>query len=539
MTPRPETELRDRPPPDTRKAVRGTPAPRVGFVLGLLGILVAASSLLPLGYVVVSSAQLGPADAWDFLFRPRVGLLLANTVRLLVGGVLLATVLGVGCAWLTVRTDLPARGLWHGLLAAPLAVPAFVNGYGWVSATSAVQSYGGAVLVVSLSYYPLVYLPTVAALHRLDPAHEEMAAALGHGRRSSFFRVVLPMISPAVLGGALLVGLHLLSEYGALQILNYPTLTTGIFEQYRATFNGPAATLLAAVLVVFCLLLLAAEFWARGRRRLSRVGSGVSGRASALPLGRAKPFCTAALIGFVVLTLGVPLVSLTRWLVRGTSTSFPAGDLWAATLSTAGLAALGGLLATIAALPVAWLAVRHRGWLATAVERSVYPANALPGIVVALALVTISINTVPVLYQSLALLLFGYAILSLPRAVVSVRASLELAPPVLDDVARSLGCTRATAARRVTLPLIVPGLGASLALVSLAISTELTATLLLAPIGVSTLATEFWARASSVAYGAAAPYALLLIVLSIPATWLLARATTGAKRSNITLEGLR
>ena len=122
--------------------------------------------------------------------------------------------------------------------------------------------------------------------------------------------------------------------------------------------------------------------------------------------------------------------------------------------------------------------------------------------------------------------------------MVSVRSSLELAPPVLDDVARSLGCTRAGAARRVTLPLIAPGLGASLALVSLAVSTELTATLLLAPLGVSTLATEFWARASSVAYGAAAPYALLLIVLSIPATWLLARATTGSARSQVAVGGL-
>ena len=129
------------------------------------------------------------------------------------------------------------------------------------------------------------------------------------------------------------------------------------------------------------------------------------------------------------------------------------------------------------------------GPLATAVERSVYPANALPGIVVALALVTVSINSVPLLYQTLPLLLLGYSILFLPRAVVSVRATLELAPPVLDDVARSLGCTDLGAVRRVTMPLVLPGLGASLALVSLAVSTELTATLLLAPIGTSTLAT--------------------------------------------------
>ena len=126
--------------------------------------------------------------------------------------------------------------------------------------------------------------------------------------------------------------------------------------------------------------------------------------------------------------------------------------------------------------------------------------------------------------------MLGYVILFLPRALVSVRSTLELAPPVLEDVARSLGCTGPRAAARVTFPLILPGLGAAVALVSLAVSTELTATLLLSPIGTSTLSTEFWSQASSVAYGAAAPYALALIVLSIPATWLLSRVTVGALR---------
>ena len=168
----------------------------------MLGVLVAATSLLPLAYVVVSSAQLPPGEAADFLFRPRVGELIWNTVRLLVGGVALSVFIGVACAWLVVRTDLPGGNLWHGVLAAPLAVPAFVNGYGWISTTHAVQSYAGAVLVVSLSYYPLVYLPTVAALRRLDSGLEDVAAALGHRPLATFVRVVLPTISPAVLGGS-------------------------------------------------------------------------------------------------------------------------------------------------------------------------------------------------------------------------------------------------------------------------------------------------------------------------------------------------
>lgn len=497
---------------------------RPPVVLALLGLLVAGTSLLPLGFVVVSTAELGPAEAWDLLTRPRFDDLLWNTTWLLVGGVAVSTLLGVGCAWLVVRTDLPAAGWWHGVLCAPLAVPAFVNGYGWVSTTHAVQSLWGAVLVVSLSYYPLVYLPTVAALSRLDSSVEDVAASLGTGAWSSFLRVVLPSISPAVLGGALLVGLHLLGEYGALQLLNYPTLTTGILDQYRVAFNGPAATMLALVLVAFCLVLLGLEALARGRRRHARVGSGVARTATRHGLGRATPAWVGALLGFALLSLGVPVLSLVRWLARGNSSSMPGGALGAAFTTTLGLAVAGGLLATVAALPVAWLAVRHRGPLPTVIERAVYPANALPGIVVALALVTISIRAVPAVYQTLPLLVVGYVILFLPRATVGVRSTLELAPPVLEDVATSLGCSRAGAARRVTLPLVLPGLAASVALVSLAVGTELTATLLLAPIGTSTLATEFWSRASAVEYGAAAPFALALIGLSIPATWLLGRA---------------
>jgi iron(III) transport system permease protein len=111
----------------------------------------------------------------------------------------------------------------------------------------------------------------------------------------------------------------------------------------------------------------------------------------------------------------------------------------------------------------------------------------------------------------------------LPRAVVNVRAALEQAPVVLDDVAHSLGVGQVATVRRVTLPIIAPGIGAGAALVFLAVSTELTATLMLAPIDTNTLATRFWAESSSVAFGAAAPYAILLVLISIPAAILLGR----------------
>lgn len=491
----------------------------------------AVLTLVPLAYVASYVVVIGPVDLWQLLARPRIAELLRNTITLAVACMAATAALGVALAVAVERTDLPGRRLWHGLLVAPLAVPAFVNGYAWVSLDRGIQGFGGAFAVVTLSYYPLVYLPVVAMLRRLDPALEETAFSLGHSRARTFRTVVLPQLRPALLGGALLVGLHLLAEFGALSLLRFPTFTTAIYDQYGSTFNGAAATAMAGVLVLLCLVLLLADLRLRGDRRYARVGRGAARTAVPLALGPWRLPVLATVGAVVVLALGVPAFSLLRWLVAGTSTEFPVAELTAALAATLVLALAGAVVTTLAAIPVVWLAVRHRGWASTVIERSTYVANALPGIVVGLALVVASLRLVPVVYQTAGLLVAAYAILFLPRAVVTVRAGLEQAPVVLDDVSHSLGLGTLATARRVTLPLIAPSLGAGAALVFLAISTELTATLMLSPIGTSTLATEFWSASSELRYGAAAPYALLLVLVSIPATVLLMRTDSPAART--------
>lgn len=487
----------------------------------LLGLAVVALTVLPLGYIVVAVTTMGLGDLSALVWRPRVGELLGNTLLLLIGAVTISVILGVAGALAVVRTDLGARAWWHAVLAAPLAVPAFVNSYGWVSLTSSVQSAAGAILVVSLSYYPLVYLPVVAALSRLDAAPEEVARSLGMTRAEAFRRAALPRLAPAVLGGALLVGLHVLAEFGALQLLAFPTFTTAIYGQYRSAFSSDAGTALAGVLVSLCILLLLLELLARGRRRTDRVGRSDARTAEPIVLGWRRWPTMAGLLTLAGFALGVPLYALGRWLVVGSSTAFPLADLAAALGSTLGLAGAGAAVTVILSLPLAWLAVRRRGVVTTVLERTSYVANALPGIVVALALITVSIRVVPPLYQTVPVLLAAYAILFLPRALVSIRSSLEQAPPVLEDVARSLGLSPAATARRITLRLVAPGIAAGAAMVFLAISTELTATLLLSPIGTNTLATQFWSHSAAVQYGAAAPYALLLVLAAVPATVML------------------
>jgi iron(III) transport system permease protein len=125
------------------------------------------------------------------------------------------------------------------------------------------------------------------------------------------------------------------------------------------------------------------------------------------------------------------------------------------------------------------------------------------------------------LYQSAALLVVAYAILFMPLALVSVRAALTQAQPRLEETARSLGLNWTATARRVLLPLAGPGFGAAATMVFISVVTELNATLLLSPIGTRTLATQVWSDTSTLAFAAAAPYAALLVGISLGGSGLL------------------
>ncbi|HWC07843.1 MAG TPA: ABC transporter permease subunit, partial [Solirubrobacterales bacterium] len=143
--------------------------------------------------------------------------------------------------------------------------------------------------------------------------------------------------------------------------------------------------------------------------------------------------------------------------------------------------------------------------------------HALPGIVVALALVFFGTRVVPDLYQTLAMLVFAFVVLFLPLAVGVARASLLQVSPRVEEAARSLGRSPFAVLRTITVPLISPGLLAGVALVFLTAVKELPATLILAPIGFETLATEIW-KATSVGFfeRGAVPSLILLAISAAP-----------------------
>lgn len=487
-------------------------------------VAVAAFALLPIGYLVVRASEAGWDRIVDLLWRERT-LTLALRSLWLAGSVTFAcVVIGVLLAFLVTRTDLPGRRLWTVVAVLPLAVPSYVAAYTWIAAVPGLAGYWGSLLVLTACTYPYVFLVVAALLLRTDAGLEDVSRSLGRSRLRTFFTVTLPQVRPAIAAGGLLVALYVLSDFGAVSLMRYDVFTRVIFTSYRSSFDRTPAAVLGLVLVLITVAITVAESRSRGRLEQARVGSGVSRTAPPL---RLTPSQRIAGLGFAsavaAIAIGFPLVSLGYWIARAAEGSFDAARLSAAAASTLTVALLAGVATVVLALPVGILAARESRPWARATEHAAYAAHALPGLVVALAMVFIGIRVVPSLYLETPLLVATYVVLFLPLAVGAVRASVALSTPRLEETASSLGLGPTKVFTQVTLPLAAPGVAAGAALVVLTCMKELPATLLLRPTGMDTLATELWTLTFVPAYGEAAPYAAFLVLLAAIPTLLLTR----------------
>jgi iron(III) transport system permease protein len=484
-------------------------------------VVVALIALIPIGYLVVRAAEAGPGRIVDILARQRTMELVGRSLLLVTLVTALSVAIGVGLAFLAARTDVPGRRVLAALAPLPLAIPSYVASFAWISALPQIAGLTGAVLVLTLCCYPYVYLPVLAALRRADPGLEEVARSLGRTPWQTFREVTLRQVRPSAAAGGLLVALYTLSDFGAVSILRYDVFTRVIYTAYRSSFDRSTAAVLSLLLVALTVAISVGESRVR-RRDVARIGAGVARQPEPLRLGPLRlPMAGGAGV-VVVLALGFPIASLLYWFTTGLSAGLDAGRLGAGIAATAWLSLLGAVACTLGAVPVGILAARHRGRFTTVIEQVTYAGHALPGIVVALALVFLGVRVVPWAYQEAPLLVLAYVVLFLPTAVGSVRSSVAQSSVRGEEVARSLGATPGEVLRRVTLPLAAPGISAGAALVLLTCMKELPATLLLRPTGTDTLATSLWTQTGVGAYGAAAPYGLALVVLAVlPTIWLM------------------
>ena len=473
-----------------------------------LALPVALLALAPLGVL----AWL--ADDLSSLSDPRNLALLLNTLLLALLSAAGACVLGVPLAILTAYVRLPLGHLWLVLLASPLAVPSYLGAFTFYAAfgpggeieellgltTPGVAGLAGSALTMTLYTYPFVLLTTRAALLSQDHKLISAARTLGLSLPGALWRVALPRAVTGIAAGALLAALYAVSDFGTPAIMNFDTFTRLIYVEYNAFGLAQAAVLSLQLMALVGLLL-----YLEGSLKTAAERPGF---ALEIPLSRARlGAISAALIPLPGLALGLPLAVFTLWLTREGFNTFALEIA----LNSAWASFLAALFGAGAAIPVA-LAAR-RGRLGRVLERVCYFGFGIPGIVMGTALVYLGLQ-LPVLYQTLSVLVLAYVMRFLPLAVGAIRSALDKLDGTLVNAARVLGASPGEALRRVTLPLSMRGVIAGAALLFLEAMRELPATLMLAPTGFETLATYLWRVYEAGYFGRAALPALLLLVLS-------------------------
>ena len=500
------------------------------FWLWFAALLVVVGLLLPLVYLGMRGFS-ADEQVWVWLLRAQTLELIGRSLGL-AGAVSLASiVLSVPLAWLVTRSDLAGKRFWSTVLPLPLVIPSYVGAYLYLSAFGSrgllqsvleglfgvqrlpdISGFWGSFLVLTLMSYPYIFLTVRAALLRSDRSVEEAARSLGNTPWQTFWRAVFPLLRPAIAAGSLLTGLYVLRDFGAVSILRYTTFTRAIYIQYQSSFDRAGAALLALVLVAVTIGVLYFELRLNNRQNLSSPQTHKP--PPLVRLGRWRIPATLFILMVLLLALVLPAGMLGYWLVRGLAAGEQVGD-WVRPLINSLLAAgFGSVASLLAALPLAILAVRHPGRASSLLERFSYIGFALPGVVIALALVFFGANFMPWAYQTLAMLVFAYVILFLPQGVGSVRASLLQVHKNVEEAGHSLGAGPLRVFIRVTLPLVWPGVASGMALIFLTVMKELPATLILSPTGFPTLATQIWSAVSEAFFARAAFPALLIILIS-------------------------
>ncbi len=481
-------------------------------LLAVLACLLAALALFPLGGLIgegVKGILLGSASLGaDGLIQIR------GTSLLLLGTASLGAVLGSANGWLLANCRFPGRRLLRIAQLLPLASPSYLLAATLVDLGSIhgirIHGLGWGVLVMALSTYPYVFLLSTESFSICGRRQLEACRCLGVGPWESFRRIALPMALPAIGAGIALMGMEVVNELGAVQLLGIPSLSAGVLQAWQLEGNPAGAVGLALVTLIIVAGLLVGE--RKLRRRSRRWSEGLTGGESPNWTLTGTRALAAQALGFIppFLSLGTPLIWASLNLDQLQTGLQP--ELLLLTLRSLGLALAAAGLALTAAL---LLAITKRWTTAPWLHSLTFLAGlgyAIPGAVLALALLIIG---GPWQLSPILLLLWGYSDRFLAVAKGGLDAGLERMSPSLDEAATGLGCRWPDVLRRIHIPLLRGPLAVGALLVFVDTVKELPLTFALRPFDFDTLSVRVFQYASDERLAAALWPALMILGLGL------------------------
>ena len=531
-------------------------APAVRWRGFALALPIALLTLVPLA-AVLGLALAPQAEIWQHLWQYVLPRVLANTTLLLalVGMAVLAV--GVPLAWLTALCEFPGRRFFAWALVLPLAIPAYVLAFvqmGLFEYAGPVQatlrelfgssrwfpdirgSLWGLVLVLTMAFYPYVYLLARSAFLTQGRRCMEAAQALGLSPTAGFFKVALPLARPWIGAGLALVLMEVLADFGAIAVFNYDTFTTALYKSWFDLHNMAAAAQLASLLVLVVLLLVAAEQRSRSAQRFHASPA----RQQRIVLSGAARWLASSLCLLVfAAAFAVPMLQIVRWALSVWRTDLNA-DYWGYAWNTLFLGLVTAAVCSVLALLLAWVRRRHADGLTRWTVRLAVLGYALPGVVLAVGvfvpiawldaqlmawLAPFGVETLGILKGSLAAMLLALAARFLAVAFHASDSAMQRITRSQEDACASLGLTPWQTLRRLHLPLLRTGLLSAFLLVMVDVMKEMPITLMTRQFGWDTLAVRVFQLTSESLWDQAALPALAIVLVGVIPVVLLMRQT--------------
>jgi iron(III) transport system permease protein len=449
------------------------------------------------------------ANYVKMLGRPFYRAAIVNTLGIGAAATAITTVLAVPLAFSLARLPIPGKAAILALAAMPLVLPSFVSAYAIVlllgnSGVVTVRLkdigldigsiYGarGIVLVYTLTLYPYVLLPTVAAFKAVDVSMEEAAQGLGSSLTRTVRTVILPIVLPAILAGALLVFIETLENFGVPFVLaeDLPIFAVEAFKLFigETAPNPASAGVLATLLILTTVLVLLLQRHFLSSRRFA---TNARRTPPVLAIGPGLRFAATAYCWAIVLLALVPFFAIVvlsflefrgpvlhgRFSLDNFATLFTRDTRPLA--NTLMFASAAALCTGLIGVPIGYVVTRWRTGVATLLDVVATLPFAVAGTVLAIGFVVSFNSGLVVLTGGPLILVLAYTVRKIPFAVRSASAIVHQIDPSLEEASISLGRSPLQTFLRIVVPLMLGGIVSGVVLTWVTVASELSATVVL------------------------------------------------------------